>query len=61
MFDLKVSFSFKSVDLGNWIGVIFRKKDDFNYYCVDVSKEWIRIRRMLNGKQKILKIEILKP
>jgi hypothetical protein len=50
MFDLKVSFSFKSVDIGNWIGVIFRKKDDFNFYCVDVSKEWIRIRRMLNGK-----------
>jgi hypothetical protein len=41
----------KAVDISRgWAGVIFRKKDDFNYYSMDISKTWTRFRKMINGK-----------
>lgn len=52
---MKVNLTFKGVDLSKgWAGFIFRKKDDFNYYALDISKTWMRFRRMYNGKQKII-------
>jgi len=33
-----------------WMGIIFRKKDDFNYYALDVSKNFLRFRRMMKGE-----------
>lgn len=33
---------------------MFRKKDSFNYYSLDVGKEFVRFRKMLNGKQSII-------
>jgi len=54
MFDVKVSLTLKSVDNSRgWLGVVFRKKDDFNYYSLDVSKNWIRFRKMIHGQQTI--------
>jgi len=54
MFDIKASLSLKSVDNSKgWVGVHFRKKDEFNYYSLDISKNWIRFRKMINGKQSI--------
>jgi hypothetical protein len=55
IYDMKVKITFKSVDISNgWAGLIFRKKDDFNYYALDISKTWMRFRRMYNGKQTII-------
>ena len=48
-FDFKVKMSFKALDIGGWIGIIFRKKDDFNYYSLDISEKWVRLRKMFNG------------
>ena len=54
MYDLKVKLNFKSVDNSKgWVGVIFRKKDDFNYYSLDISKNWIRFKRVVNGEPKV--------
>lgn len=45
----------KAVDISRgWAGVIFRKKDNFNYYSMDISKTWTRFRKMINGKQTII-------
>ena len=55
MYDLKVSLTIKAVDISNgFMGVIFRKKDDFNYYSLEVSKKWIRFKRWVNGEAKII-------
>jgi hypothetical protein len=51
MFDLKLKMSFKVVDNSKgWLGVVFRKKDDFNFYALDINKNWIRFRKMINGQ-----------
>lgn len=51
MFDIKARLTFKVVDAEKgWLGMFFRKKNDFNYYALDISKTWIRIRKMINGK-----------
>jgi len=51
IYDLKVSLSFKSINIEKgWAGIIFRKKDDFNYYSLDISKKWVRFRKMINGE-----------
>ena len=58
IYDMKIKITFKSVELSNgWAGVLFRKKDDFNYYALDINKSWIRFRKMENGKQSIIKTE----
>lgn len=62
IYDLKVSFTFKSVEMSKgWAGVIFRKKDDFNYYSLDISKTWVRFRKMINGKQTVIATSGLSP
>lgn len=51
MFDVKAKLTLKVVDNEKgWVGIIFRKKNDFNYYALDISKTWIRFRKMINGK-----------
>ena len=53
-YDVTIAFSFKVNDLGGYIGAIFRKKDDFNYYAVDIGADFARFRKMYNGVQSIL-------
>jgi len=54
MYDLKYALSFKANQIEGFIGVIFRKKDDFNYYSLDINKDWVRFRKMINGQQSII-------
>jgi len=62
MYDLKVSLTIKSVDNAKgWMGVMFRKKDDFNYYSLEISKNWIRFKRLVNGEPKIIAHQALVP
>lgn len=49
-YDFILDFSFKTDNMDNgFVGVIFRKKDDFNYYALEISKNFIRLKKMLYG------------
>jgi len=62
MFDIKAKLTLKVVDNEKgWVGIIFRKKNDFNYYALDISKSWIRFRKMINGKQEVISKEAMTP
>lgn len=62
MYDLKVTLTLKSVDNSKgWVGIMFRKKDDFNYYSLEISKNWIRFKRLVNGEPKIIAYQALTP
>jgi len=52
-YDLKLSIDFKATNMDGFVGIIFRKKDAFNYYSLDIGKEFIRFRKMVKGKQHI--------
>lgn len=53
-YDLKVSIDFKATNMDGYVGIIYRKKDAFNYYSLDIGKEFIRFRKMVKGKQQII-------
>lgn len=54
-YDVEIAFSFRARKIGGWVGVIFRKLDDFNYYALEINQEWIRVKKMWNGKPSIIK------
>lgn len=43
------------------MGFVFRRKDAFNYYSMDVGKDFVRFRKMINGKQHILSTSSINP
>jgi hypothetical protein len=45
-----LTIDFKATNIGGYSGIIFRRKDAFNYYSLDIGKEFIRFRKMINGK-----------
>lgn len=61
MYDIKYNITFKANKLDGFIGLMFRKKDDFNYYSLDINEKWIRFRKMIDGKQTIISVAPLEP
>lgn len=60
-FDVFISFAFKSANIeGGFVGVIFRKKDEFNYYALEINKTWVRFKKLFRGKVTIFAKEPLK-
>lgn len=53
-YDLKITIDVKATAINGFLGIIFRKKDSFNYYSLDIGKEFIRFRKMIKGKQTII-------
>jgi len=49
-FDFHLTIDFKATNIGGYSGIIFRRKDAFNYYSLDIGKEFIRFRKIINGK-----------
>lgn len=49
-YDFKFTFSFKAIEIGNWIGVHFRRQSLFTFYALDITNEQIRLRFMNMGK-----------
>ncbi len=53
-FDFTFKFSFKVIEMGNWIGVQFRKQSIFTFYALDIFEDFLRFRIMHDGNQKII-------
>ena len=60
-FDFHLSLDLKATKIGAYLGVVFRKKDAFNYYSLDVGEDFLRFRKMLNGKQTIISQSKIEP
>jgi len=53
-YDFRLTVDFKATSITGYVGIVFRKKDAFNYYSLDVGKEFIRFRKMIKGEQTII-------
>lgn len=57
MYDFQFNMTFKAHELGSYVAVIFRKRDDFNFYAIEIGKEFIRFKAMVNAKPIIVKTQ----
>ena len=53
-FDFKLPIDIKATNIAGYFGLVFRRKDAFNYYSLDIGKSFVRFRKIINGKQTVI-------